>query len=925
MADEIDFGDGTTYKIPHMSDVAAGGHPHHHDEASAAAEHFTREEPFVDDYDRASTADRGAKSLFNERLGKFELYAGRAPARRDEDRREIMQRGARGGEHPQGQKVQQQQQQGRRPSNETRGRPRAEPPPPPAPQQQQQPARDNKQLPPSNGRDVQPRIPSAANRDLSSEFPPTDHPPTTEPSRLHAPQAQAPAVPPAVPASTPAAQVQAPEPATSQQEPAPPTAEPVVDLEQLQHQEMLSAAERARRRRQQEEEARQAERERAMKKARELEERLKLKEGAIAVPKPTPAVAKPAEAAPAPSEQPQHVSPHSQPGAVSAAKEVPAKPEERPHEPSPSVRSRQPLPSQEEAARAALGHDLSGRRQPQQQQQPPVSVADRAESWRPSRPVAPVSSTPAATTVNEPKKIFTRETPSAAAAAQSDAQSVTHASRNTWRRDEAIARKHVSTSGDAGRHQEAKAETAAQLVTAAGTHHPRRGEEQATTMQASAPLVSTDRTTSAKPTVKLGSISRSSPPEQQPAPSKPRSTDISSLDNLLSRVKGAMTASKLVAQEEARGPPPAKPVNEVKPSVSVSQQPSINKPAAADAGGQTRATTVRPPAYVDRDPLQSFEATRQQRPPSPPPAWKQYPIRLPQISIKRPALSQRQLSRYNQVYRGNSHILSWNPTHAQVHLLFREHFLFRKKIVNGTVVSPVRLPTRRIAPGSASSSPPPAGWNSSSTAYGKSPPLDPRGRGGGAFGVARVKGRSDEGPWRRMDPVSASSPEASSSSAAAASDGPEAPETVSVVDIATTTSALSPSRNATTIAVSLPTPRGERVTSYAVSSPAQRSSTTAAAAAPEAAAAAADSSSRARSKLPQGSNVAFYRRGSTHSEITPDSTRVFKFGSVGDGIAPVKRTGEEKPAAIGQGRARESSAAEVRGAFLFFLFSFSGG
>jgi serine/arginine repetitive matrix protein 2 len=417
----------------------------------------------------------------------------------------------------------------------------------------------------------------------------------------------------------------------------------------------------------------------------------------------------------------------------------------------------------------------------------------------------------------------------------------------------------------------------------------------------------------AKPTVKLGSVARSSSTtEHPPHVAKIRSTDISSLDNLMSRVKGAMSASKLVAREEAKSPP--KLGNEAKPPVASTSQTDSNK-VASDAA-QSRAK-FRPGPFADRDPLPAFEATRRQRTPTPPPAWKAYPVRLPPVTIKRAPLTPAQFSRYNRPYRGNTDVISWRPTLAQMPTLFREHYLFRKKYIKGVFATPVRLPTRRIGPGYQGDPRSPPTHNSS-------PPLGgslASGRGGG-FGLlpfsprARVKGRSDEGPWRRAEPVPAPDAPSVASTSEVRDDLPEAPETVLSVELSTS-SAASPPKGSTTIAVSLPAPRSDRATSVAAYTPPVASNT--GSAIPESS---SEPSSRAKSKLPEGSNVAFYRRGTTHSEITPDSAaaRVFKFGSVGDGITPAKRNVDDKPAAIGQGRARDSSSTEV---CLFFLVSVS--
>lgn len=370
--DTIEFGDGTQYKIEEPVHLPTRGgpssshdhvhfleEPHPTDFATleaplaageSGAHEGSREERFKDDYDRSwpkRPIVGDAKNLFNERLGKFELYAGTgqkpapgsilghgAPAElphrpsgsdhssltsprlermnlppqvarpaawgRDAPRGGEWGHAAGSGPAPRRPSIEQQRM--RRPSNEPMAR---------RPSIVEQGGR---QLPPhlaggaalpSRGVDHhdQPHsnMPPVVHHPFShppshlplapshSHFPTQPHPrPIPPPAAVLSPTQPSQALPPISPSALPAVEST---PA------APPP--PVVDLEEMHAREMHAAAERARKRRQEEEELRAAQAERAKKKATELEEKMRLaaeakaKEAAAAAPPPPPASERP--------------------------------------------------------------------------------------------------------------------------------------------------------------------------------------------------------------------------------------------------------------------------------------------------------------------------------------------------------------------------------------------------------------------------------------------------------------------------------------------------------------------------------------------------------------------------------------------------------------------------------------------------------
>ncbi|KAK4705177.1 uncharacterized protein P7C70_g1040, partial [Phenoliferia sp. Uapishka_3] len=343
--DTIEFGDGTQYKIedarpPPPPSAAHGSHyiaePHPADFATLeaplapgeSAEHQgEREERFKDDFDRSwpkRPVVSDQKSIFNERLGKFEPFSGAAPgAKRPPGPIPVNDERARvpsGSEHSNASVTSPRLDKAPMPSTSARREPPAgawgrseqvrvpewshgagSAPAPRRPSIDQQPRlrrpseeptshRPNLEL---GGRQLPPHLAAAA---ANAPTPRAHHDPSNRPAGPPPPHHSLPSSHPPPPALT---LVSPPQPAKAlpQQEPVAQVAPPppaVQDLEELHTREMHAAAERAKKRRQEEEQLRAEQVERAKKKAAELEEKLRLAaeakalEAAAKAPPPPP-------------------------------------------------------------------------------------------------------------------------------------------------------------------------------------------------------------------------------------------------------------------------------------------------------------------------------------------------------------------------------------------------------------------------------------------------------------------------------------------------------------------------------------------------------------------------------------------------------------------------------------------------------------
>lgn len=334
LGDVLEFADGTRYEVPQSATLpteaeaaafqqaaqaekeAAALHAEYQEslareqskaaESNAAPSPVNKSERFIDDFDRgeqkkaaqeeqvpapaASRQPASGRTLFNDRLGRFEPYAGRAPPPGKKDSKalppSVLQRPARGAGPPaqdQSRPTQQRVPSGQQPPAAAK----------PAKSPLSPTTLTRNQLP---GDALQAKRSETAPRKVESPWaklpPVTQQPiPTDTPTPTTA-QTQTTSTAPSIaaqPATTPT--TSAPQTATPAA-PAAAPATPAEDPEEAYKREMRSIAEQARKRRQDEEAEREAQKERARKKLQELEDKMKAAQK-DATPAPTPTSAKP--------------------------------------------------------------------------------------------------------------------------------------------------------------------------------------------------------------------------------------------------------------------------------------------------------------------------------------------------------------------------------------------------------------------------------------------------------------------------------------------------------------------------------------------------------------------------------------------------------------------------------------------------------
>ena len=212
--------------------------------------------------------------------------------------------------------------------------------------------------------------------------------------------------------------------------------------------------------------------------------------------------------------------------------------------------------------------------------------------------------------------------------------------------------------------------------------------------------------------------------------------EVSQLDDLMSRIKGAMSAKE--AKKEVPIEILEREVREVKvvlekekakdvvPSVETIQGPTVKlppstKPSRSRSNDQPLASTsasipteprgrgrgrsdgpraprVSLPTFENRDPLLPFSGTRRARSPSPPPAWKLYPVKIPaRPPHKAPHV--RNVKAFLSIYTPRpAHVFSSNPLIHGINprRLNRDDMLIPKKYVKGVPQCLVKLPSERI-------------------------------------------------------------------------------------------------------------------------------------------------------------------------------------------------------------------------------------
>ncbi|GAA5973255.1 hypothetical protein JCM11641_003037 [Rhodosporidiobolus odoratus] len=497
--------------------------------------------------------------------------------------------------------------------------------------------------------------------------------------------------PPAAPAaSLPAPPIPATAPPIDPQ-PSENSAEvPVPDLEATHAREMHAAAERARKRREEEEQQRAEQKERARKKALELEERMKASmEAKVAQEKKSEASTKEPEASAAALADPISPSttvPKTSPNEQTTSRRAPSKPLPPPAVPAAAQ------PPTKILARDAL----------------PSSTCPVSTSAQTSLPLRPTLSSTAPPT--QPAAWRRSTQPSAAPPRAPLRELPPHMV------SAAATETRISTIADttvAGSTAAPPADASASTTTAAPPIPPLAASSPPPAEQTpSSPLQDRRAPTSAKV------------PYKQPA--------VSQLDDLMSRIKGVMAApgeppratvadslredveARRPAASSAKLPVPQPPTVKLPsaPSVALpastpiaiaptSSSPTVSLPRSAEARGRGRGRIVTPrvarpalPAFESREPILPIHSSRLARSQSPPPAWRQYTIRLAPYPARRPPPA-RVVKNFSNVHHPRPvNSLAFEPPMPQVNTnrLTRDDWLMPKRYIKGVVQHAVHLP-----------------------------------------------------------------------------------------------------------------------------------------------------------------------------------------------------------------------------------------
>ncbi|GAA5911027.1 hypothetical protein JCM8208_003961 [Rhodotorula glutinis] len=508
-------------------------------------------------------------------------------------------------------------------------------------------------------------------------------------------------------------------------------APPQPSIEELHAREMHAAAERARKRREEEEQKRLEQTERARKKAQELEEKMRATDEAKAKEKKE----KEEAARPAPREREKE----RRPSVAGAQPAPPVAPADK----ATSWRAAaKPLPSQAAAASAAAvgkaSEGASSRRQAREQPSAPVAAPPSA--------VAP-----------EPTSILPR--PSAPASQQQPA-----AQPSAWRRPSAPAAPPPAGSARAPpvrqlpphlAAQAAQAEAKAAAAAAAAPPPPAPVEA------APPPAADLAKPSTPPPQPPVALISPPTSPSQDRKRQDPSAAAkhgyklpaVSQFDDLMSRIKGVMgqpsdgapvddaaaspndegapavaPAAKAdgSAAEPAHAPLVEVPTVKLPPRtragkaaaraaaaaahvVAQAHQPVVSLPAPTEprGRGRGRADAPRParqaapvPAFESREPVLPYHSSRIPRSQSPPPAWRQYTIRLAAQPPRRPVAARVLKNFTNPSFPKPLYPFSWEPVLKDVNprRLNRDDMLMPKKYdKHGLPIYAVALPKRRFS------------------------------------------------------------------------------------------------------------------------------------------------------------------------------------------------------------------------------------
>ncbi|GAA6035028.1 hypothetical protein JCM8097_002150 [Rhodosporidiobolus ruineniae] len=522
--------------------------------------------------------------------------------------------------------------------------------------------------------------------------PPAAHPATLSPpsQRAPLPSVQSPPTAPSAvlsplsPSAAPAAQLS-----------------PVVDLEETHKREMHTAAERARKRREEEEQARKDQAERARKKAEDMAESMRKVEEEARREREE----KEAEVRRAREEKEKEAR------KVEEAKKAAAAP--APAAPTPAT-----VPATGSGAAAG-------------------SWRAAAKPLPPQAAVAPGGSQ----AVPAPAKILARE--AAAAAPPPAAASSAQPAAPAWRRPLPPSQPSAPTSTREPQHgvppHLAKTQAAQPVAppAPAAPLQPAAPVEKAPSP--AAPLAPT-ASDAAQPT----SPPPTSPPAAPSSPSQDRKLAalqaklgyklpaVSQLDDLMSRIKGAMAtpnerpsapAESTAETAAVKLPPPQvalpKPEVSLPKPVAVSPAapsvppaptppnpaPTVSLPIPTEPRGRGRGRNATPraargaappvvPSFDSREPSLPPPSSRLPRAASPPPAWRQYTVRLAPYPARRPPSSRNLKNFHNGHFPRPVNSLAFDPPIPQVNTnrLTRDDWLLPKRYIKGVVQYPVAIP-----------------------------------------------------------------------------------------------------------------------------------------------------------------------------------------------------------------------------------------
>lgn len=553
------------------------------------------------------------------------------------------------------------------------------------------PRRPSNDLPiPSHGRQLPPHLAAAAAAAANVPHHSSATSSSRAPSAPAAPSLKSPPMPSEVFSPPPQPLAALPEVATPIEVPA----QTEADLEALHSREMHAAAERAKKRRQEEEQARMEQMERARKKAAELEAKMKAKE--------TPAVVEP-------------------------------KKEEQIEE--KVVVEKEKVSSWRATAK------------PPVVQSPPVAVPPPSTS-HPTKILGREPSTSSSST-QQPTSILPRPTqPSSPSAEQSSAlPSIS-----------AVALPPPPTQVSAWRRPSNPSSLPPPVNPRSQQRQlpPHLAHQAQTSLQppvASSPPVDTSLASPSLPsheTVEkpISPPAIASPPTVPSSPSHERKTsaksnplgykvpEVSQLDDLMSRIKGAMSTKEVKKEvtieilgndaREAKVMLETEKAKEIVPSVETNQGPTVKlppstKPLRSRSNDQPPASTsnsipaeprgrgrgradgpraprVSLPTFENRDPLLPFSGTRRARSPSPPPAWKLYTVKIPPRPPHRAPLV-RIVKLFLSLNNPRPvHVFSSNPLISGINprRLSRDDILIPKRYVKAVPQCLVNLPAERI-------------------------------------------------------------------------------------------------------------------------------------------------------------------------------------------------------------------------------------